>query len=166
ILNIFLTSDEGGLCRTIGGIYWIILSAGYLGSLLWGSAILLVATMTNYDKTVVKTIGIVLISVTLLYIRSAAGFSFGLLFGIGLIAFAQNFSTYACDVLLRYIGLTSSFYVILDIKSDLLDRNVPDSDASKLAEMLHLPSQLVGGAWFFFALFITWKVLRSTVSGK
>ncbi|KAK8327714.1 hypothetical protein V6Z12_A11G202100 [Gossypium hirsutum] len=37
-------ADEGGVTQTRGGIYWVILPAGYLGSSLWGMALILAST--------------------------------------------------------------------------------------------------------------------------
>ncbi|PPS11094.1 hypothetical protein GOBAR_AA09543 [Gossypium barbadense] len=37
-------ADEGGVTQTRGGIYWVILPAGYLGSSFWGMALILAST--------------------------------------------------------------------------------------------------------------------------
>ncbi|NLI76079.1 MAG: M50 family metallopeptidase [Candidatus Riflebacteria bacterium] len=161
--SIELTADQGGLCWTAGGIWWVILSAGYLGSLVWGAGLLYAAAKTRYDRELVQFLGGLLIVVTAVYVRTWAGVAFGLGFGAAMLAFASQFGEVACDQLLRYIGLTSSFYVILDIKSDLIDRNLPQSDAYRLAEMLHLPGWVVGVAWFLLAIWITFRVLEATM---
>ncbi|XWS60950.1 hypothetical protein CRYUN_Cryun07bG0083000 [Craigia yunnanensis] len=36
--------DEGGTTQTRGGIYWLILAAGYLGSSFWGMVLILAST--------------------------------------------------------------------------------------------------------------------------
>ncbi|KAG2664559.1 hypothetical protein I3760_16G087600 [Carya illinoinensis] len=36
--------DEGGTTQTRGGIYWLILPAGYLGSSFWGMVLILAST--------------------------------------------------------------------------------------------------------------------------
>lgn len=165
MLQINLSSDLGGACWSSGGIRWITLSAGYLGSLLWGSGLLLVASHTRYDREVVQILGAVLAAITIVYVRPF--FSFGFLFGLVMagvfLGFAKRFGEVACDQLLRYIGLASSFYVILDIKSDLIDRNIPISDAYRLGEMIGLPGWVVGIAWLILALFITWHVLKAAL---
>ncbi len=163
MLKISLTTDEGGLCTTQGGIHWIILTAGYLGSLLWGSALLLLAAKTRFDRAIVTGLGILLVAISLGYGGNATGIAFGIGFGAAMIAFAHYFGEIACDQLLRFIGLVSSFYVILDIKSDLIDRNVPMSDAYVLAEKFLLPGWVVGIVWFVIALAITYKVIMATL---
>ncbi|ONI09189.1 hypothetical protein PRUPE_5G222700 [Prunus persica] len=37
-------ADEGGVTQTRGGIYWLILPAGYLGSSFWGMVLILAST--------------------------------------------------------------------------------------------------------------------------
>ncbi|KAG8483135.1 hypothetical protein CXB51_022090 [Gossypium anomalum] len=37
-------ADEGGTTQTRGGIYWLILPAGYLGSSFWGMVLILAST--------------------------------------------------------------------------------------------------------------------------
>ena len=41
IVSIGLSFNEGGVCVTQGGWRFVVLSAGYLGSLLWGALFLL-----------------------------------------------------------------------------------------------------------------------------
>jgi len=164
--TIELTADQGGLCWTAGGSWFLILSAGYLGSLLWGAGLLYAAARTRADREIVQFLGGLLIVVTVIYVRTTAGVIFGLSFGAAMLAFASQFGEVACDQLLRYIGLTSCFYVILDIKSDLIDRSIPQSDAYRLAQELHLPSIVVGVAWLLFAIYVTFRVLEATLRQK
>ena len=162
MLKIEISANEGGLCTTAGGIRWIVLSAGYLGSLLWGSALILLAAKTSYDRAIVQVLAGILILVTVVYVRTPVGFIFGLLFAAGLILYAKYFTEFACDQLLKYIGLTSSLYVLLDIKSDLIDRNIPNSDAYRLGKMIWLPGWAVGIVWAGIAIVITgWVVMHS-----
>lgn len=158
--QIVLTQDQGGVCWTAGGNRFVILTAGYLGSLLWGGALFAIAAKTRYDRETVKAVGVILIAVTVIYIRNIFGFMFGAGFGIGLLAFSHYFGEPACDQFLRYIGLTSMFYVILDIKSDLLDRSIAKSDASVLGAMFGLPGWFVGGIWFLAALYFSYRIIR------
>ncbi|KAH8511280.1 hypothetical protein H0E87_008730 [Populus deltoides] len=37
-------ANEGGVTQTRGGVYWLILPAGYLGSSFWGMALVLAST--------------------------------------------------------------------------------------------------------------------------
>lgn len=163
IISINVSQDQGGLCTTAGGWQSIILSAGYLGSLFWGSSILLLAAKTNKDKAIVRGLGIMLLIVTALWVRNLFGIILCLTSGIALILFAKYMSEFICDQFLRFFGLVSCFYVITDIKSDLIDRSIPCSDAYCLARIWHLPDWLVGGAWFLIAIFVTYKVIKTSL---
>ncbi|MFZ2961007.1 MAG: M50 family metallopeptidase [Candidatus Ozemobacteraceae bacterium] len=164
--HIEISSNEGGVCWTVGGNRFLTLTAGYLGSLIWGAGLLLAAARTHYDREIVACLGGLLVVVAVIWIRNAFGLFFVIGTGAGLIYFSRKFGEGPCDVLLRWIGLTSSLYVILDIKSDLIDRTVPISDAYRLSEMLHLPSSVVGGVWLLIALFILWHALSGALKDE
>jgi hypothetical protein len=152
-VSIDLTSDEGGLASTVGGSRFVILSAGYLGSLLIGGLLLNVAAYTSYDKRISKLLGMLIVIVGLLYIdRLSFGFAFAMITGAALIAAGVWLDAVINDFILKVIGLTSCLYAVLDIKSDLLDRSVP-SDASQLADHVGLlPAWLWGALWFVIAI--------------
>ncbi|MBU0468500.1 MAG: M50 family metallopeptidase, partial [Candidatus Omnitrophica bacterium] len=83
--RIEVNSTLGGVCWTNGGNRAIVLSAGYLGSMLWGSIILLIASRTKHDNVLGIVIGCFLIILSLLFIRNLFGFIFAVGFGLLLI---------------------------------------------------------------------------------
>lgn len=159
IVRIEVNSNLGGVCWTTGGIRLIVLSAGYLGSLLWGSTILLAAVKTRLDQQITAGLGVLLLLVTAIWVRNLEGIIICVLTGFALLGIAAYTNEKICDQFLKFLGLTSCFYVIIDIKEDLIDRSVAGSDAYEIARLLHIPDWLVGGAWFILAAIITWKVL-------
>lgn len=159
IVQIEVNANQSGVCYTRGGIRFIVLSAGYLGSLIWGAGILIAAAKTKFDKEITAGLGVLLLTVTAIWVRNLEGLLICGLTGAGILVFARYATEFACDQFLRFLGLTSCFYVLIDIKGDLIDRSVKGSDAYRIAEMTLLPDWLVGGIWLLIALFITWKVL-------
>jgi hypothetical protein len=159
IVRIEVNANQSGVCWTRGGIRFVVLTAGYLGSLIWGAAILLSAAKTRFDKEITAGLGILLLAVTAIWVRNLEGILICGLTGAGILAFAKYSTEFACDQFLRFLGLTSCFYVLIDIKGDLIDNSIQGSDAFRLAEMVHMPDWLVGGIWFLIAVVITWKVL-------
>ena len=159
IVRIELNANQGGVCWTSGGIRFIVISAGYLGSLLWGSLILLGAVKTRFDQQITAGLGVLLLGVTLVWVRNLEGIIICVLTGFALLALAAYSNEKICDQFLKFLGLTSCFYVLIDIKEDLIDRSVRGSDAYKIGEMLFLPDWLVGIVWLAIAGFVTWKVL-------
>lgn len=160
IVRIEVNANQSGVCWTRGGIRFVVLSAGYLGSLVWGAIILVSAAKTRYDKEITAGLGFLLLAVTAIWVRNLEGIVICLLTGAAILAFARYATEFACDQFLRFLGLTSCFYVLIDIKGDLIDNSINGSDAYKLAEMLHMPDWLVGGVWLIIAVGITWKVLH------
>ncbi|HNS09824.1 MAG TPA: M50 family metallopeptidase [Candidatus Ozemobacteraceae bacterium] len=159
IVRIELNANQGGVCWTTGGIRFIVISAGYLGSLLWGCLILLGAVKTRFDQQITAGLGVLLLGVTLIWVRNLEGIIICVLTGFGLLALAAYSNEKICDQFLKFLGLTSCFYVLIDIKEDLIDRSVRGSDAYKIGEMLFMPDWLVGIVWLLIAGFVTWKVL-------
>lgn len=153
IERIEVVAAEGGLCVTRGGSRFLILTAGYLGSLVWGGVILLLASRTRLDRAVALALGGILLLVSLLWVRPFVGFGF--LFGIGtsaaLIAIGLFLPEEVSDYLLRIVGLTSCLYAVLDIKSDILDRPEVRSDAVMLAEATGIPALVWGIIWIAIA---------------
>ncbi|MCC6797762.1 MAG: M50 family metallopeptidase [Candidatus Hydrogenedentes bacterium] len=149
IVEIQMNAQEGGLCITRGGNRFLTLSAGYLGSLLWGGAILLFATRTKGSQIVLELLGGLLIVVTLIWVRPLIGFGvgFGLATGLVLIALANFLRPMITELILIVIGLTSCLYAVLDIKSDILDRPQAVSDAVLLADATGVPAMVWGVLW-------------------
>ena len=161
IEKIVVTSDLGGACYCGGGDAFLTLSAGYLGSLLWGAAlVLLAARLGRGSSWVVGIIGGFIGLVSVLYVRNPFGLLFGLGFGAALLAGARYLSPVANRRVLWSLGLTSCLYAVLDIKSDVLDRPELRSDARMLAEMTGVPTVVWGGLWIAAALFVCWLLVR------
>ena len=161
IEKIVVTSDLGGACYCGGGDAFLTLSAGYLGSLLWGAALVLVAArLGRRSSWITGTIGILIGLVAVLYVRNPFGLLFGLVFGAALIAAARYLSPAVNERVLWALGLTSCLYAVLDIKSDVLDRPELRSDARMLAEMTGIPTVVWGGVWIAAALFVCWLLFR------
>src|SRR5687768_7518689 len=121
--RITLDPMQGGACYCPGGNDFLTLSAGYLGSLLWGGLMLSAATKSSVKADwVIGLIGGLVVCLTLLYVRNGFGFAFGILFGLAMFAVSKQLGDGANRTLLLTLGLTSALYALLDIKSDILER--------------------------------------------
>ena len=161
IERILLDPAQGGQCFCPGGSAFLTLSAGYLGSLLWGAALVLLASrLDRRSSWVTGTIGVFIVAFTMLYVRNPFGLLFGIGFGAALVASARYLSSAANVRILWVLGLTSCLYAILDIKSDILDRPELRSDARMLAEMTGVPTVVWGGLWIVAALGVCWLLMR------
>ena len=153
--RIELSAAQGGVCWTRGGSRFLTASAGYLGSLLWGALFLVAAARTRFDRFLVGLVGVFVIGVTVLYVRSGFGLVYGLAAGALLIGTATSFSESVSDALLRVIGTVSCLYAVWDIASDVLLRDVPGSDAHAIAAITYVPAALWGVVWIAIALSVS-----------
>jgi hypothetical protein len=159
IEHILLDPNLGGLMTSTGGWPLVILPAGYLGSMFCGAALVLGAAWTSQRRALAFLVGLALLIVTLLYVRSLFGFVSGLLFG-GLLCLAgARLSEAFNDLLLSFLGVTSMLYALLDIRDDLIVRTVPQSDAAVFSNYIPLPPMVWGAIWGLLALVVAVKVL-------
>ena len=164
VQRIVVTPDQGGVCYCPGGNAFLTLSAGYLGSLVFGGLILLLARARRpapRDSTTL--IGVAVLALTALYVRNAFGILFGALFGAALIALRGAGRTVHV-LALTALGLTSCLYALLDIKSDVLDRPYLESDAHMLAELTGVPTVVWGVLWILLGGVVSWWLFRRALA--
>ena len=166
IVEIVVVSQEGGHAITRGGSPFWTLTAGYLGSLVWGGLILLLAARARLDKTLSVILGLGMIAVSILYLRNPFGLGFGVAFGAALLISGKFLNRSVNRWILQVIGVTSCLYAILDIKSDILDRAHLRSDARMLAEMTNIPTLFWGVLWILLAIAGTIFFLYVAGGGK
>ncbi|CAL2262283.1 unnamed protein product [Prunus armeniaca] len=129
-------ADEGGVTQTRGGIYWLILPAGYLGSSFWGMVLILASTK-HLATQVAAGCFIVALFVVLFLAKNwtLRGLCIGFILFLGIIWVLQETTKVR---ILRYIilftGVMNSLFSVYDIYDDLISRRVHSSDAEKFAE--------------------------------
>ncbi|MGD8322580.1 MAG: M50 family metallopeptidase [Gemmatimonadota bacterium] len=161
IQRIVLDPYQGGATYTVGGNAFLTLSAGYLGSLGWGALMVEAARAKRVrSDLVIGLIGGLVVALTVLFVRSTFGVVFGIVFGAALVAAARKLSVAVNRSLLLTLGLTSSLYAILDIKSDILDRPHLQSDAFLLGRMTGVPTLAWGILWIVVALGVSALLFR------
>lgn len=166
IVRIQIDYRIGGYCQyTLPDTFWgrfMVASAGYLGSLFWGALILIGAVRTDKDRYISLVIGIVLLILSWFVIKTGEWFGIVMTLGFGLfmlVAFKLMSDTFH-DYFLKFIGMVSCIYVIIDIKNDLIDRTGIGSDADSIAEMTGIPSMVVGIIWFFIGSLVIYRTFR------
>ena len=150
--RIELSPDLGGVCWSRGGWRLLVLPAGYLGSMLFGGAILLAAARTRHDRALAAALGLAVLALTIVFVRTLFGVGFGLVFGTALVCSARWLPPAVNDLLLRFLGLASVLYAVIDIKEDLISRTVPGSDAYAMSQELFLPPVFWGVLWMVLAI--------------
>lgn len=166
IVEIHIDKRIGGYCMyTIKPSFWstfMTSSAGYLGSLFWGSLILVLAVKLERDKYITLVISILLLILSYFVLQSGEWFGTTMTAGLGvfmLIAY-RFFGALFHDLWLKFIGIICCAYVILDIKGDLIDNSNIGSDADKIAEITGLSSVFIGVIWMLIAVTTLFYVMR------
>lgn len=158
--------DQGGLCVTRGGSRFLILSAGYLGSMAFGAILLVVAARSRRDRVVLGVVGAITAGVTLLYVRSGFGMAYGTIAGAVMILVAWRLPPWTSDLILKVVGAVSCLYAVWDIGSDVITRNIPGSDANALADLTGIPGIVWGILWVLVALVVSALALRAAAKGE
>lgn len=142
---------QGGHVLSRGGSRFWVLTAGYLGSLLWGVVIYLAAARSRLDKAVMIILGVLVIGICFLFVRNLYGFVFSLLMGLAMLGIGALAGERVNDFVLKLIGLTSMVYVPLDIYSDTISRSHLRSDAFMLAQEFGGTTMMWGGLWMLIS---------------
>jgi hypothetical protein len=159
--RIVLNMDQGGATYIRGGNALIILSAGYLGSLLWGLLLIEVAgARAKRARWAAGILGVFVLLIAALYVRNLFGFIFTAVFGAALIVAARQLAPRGVATVLLVLGLTSALYALLDIRSDILSRPHVQSDAAMLSDLTGIPTLAWGFLWIGLALIACWLGLR------
>lgn len=154
----FLPASAGFVSKSL------VAAAGYLGSMVWGAVIFILASRTQRDRLITLIIGFIMLILSLFVIKT--GELFGILFCFAFAAFL--FASYKWlpqgfhDTFLKFLGLTSCLYVLIDIKEDLIDRSGIGSDADAIAGMLKAPflSIPLGIIWIILALVVLFFTIK------
>jgi len=154
VKSLVVNANQGGYVISNGGSRFIILSAGYLGSLAWGAVIYLIAVRTRMDKAAMAILGGLIIGIALLFGGNLFGIGFCMLSGIIMITLGLKASEKINDFILRVIGLTNMIYVPLDIYSDTISRSHLRSDARMLAEEFGGATLMWGGLWLAISVVV------------
>lgn len=149
--------NEGGVTKYVGGLALIVIPAGYLGSAVWGSA-LVVASANTLASEIAAGVLIFFLFVFLFFAENGylrvLNLGFIVLLGGTLACQMLNWTNgvNVLEYLTLFIGTMSCLFSIYDIYDDLISRRVNESDASKFAEMTKTSSRCWGIIWGVMAL--------------
>ena len=150
--SILITSSLGGESRTMDGNKFIIASAGYLGSLLFGVALFISGYKEKFRRifSIFLAVLLILFAANYLqgYLGKIASVFFAILFIIIPIYLPQTFNSY----FYKLLGLISMFYVAIDIKEDVLTNVYRPSDAQFIAALTSISATFRGILWFTISI--------------
>ncbi|KAG8928909.1 hypothetical protein FRC01_005191 [Tulasnella sp. 417] len=168
IKSIELDPDEGGATRMSGGIPWVTLPAGYLGSSFIGAC--LIACGFDIVASKIACIVLAVFFVFTLWWARRNWLTWALVGGLAVLIILAWFiaDSVALRFVILFIGVMSCMYSIWDIVDDTLARKVNESDASRFAEVCGCcPSQTWGVFWLAISfIFFILGILVGVVAFK
>jgi len=164
IVKVEISYLIGGVCYTQGGNAFVIASAGYLGSILLGGLLLVQASKSKNSKLLGLILAAIVILVTIFYVRNSFGLIFGFSFGIILLVLSFFLPSFILEWILKFIGICSCFYVLIDIKEDLFTTQYRGSDADALYALTGIPALAWAVLWILLAVIAFVYFLRKSVS--
>lgn len=160
--------DSGlyGEVNSEGGSEFLIASAGYLGSLLWGFLIFVSADNKKFNLILSTFLSVVL----LLFVANFFTDPISILILLAYVVFFYAAPRYLPRKInywaMRIIGLLSAFYVVFDIKEDLLTSEYLATDADRLAMITSVPAIYWGLFWFAVSLVVIFLMFKKSYFEK
>ncbi len=153
----------GGSCITSGGNKAVIASAGYLGSLLGGSAFF----FTAYDKTkssiFCTSVSVILLLITASFIQNTFAIIFTLSVCAVLFISPRYFNSTVHIYLMKITGLITAFYVVYDIKTDLLSKSGEMTDAVLLSGQTGISAFIIALIWLVLSIVVIFLMFRFSI---
>ncbi len=170
VQSLQIVPEQGGQVISLGGNRFVILSAGYLGSLLGGLLLFLLTVYTERDRWLTASLGLLLIIITLWFANTLFSYLFGGLTGMSLCLAARYLPHSVNDLICRLIALTNLLYVPMDIYDDTLARNHLPSDAAMLANEFGGSTSVWGALWLLISIFLIvlclWLAVKLEINRK
>ncbi|PWN97243.1 hypothetical protein FA09DRAFT_330880 [Tilletiopsis washingtonensis] len=153
IESIVLEPNEGGATRMRGGIPWLTLPAGYLGSSFIGAAMIACAFDIRASKVMSFVIAVCFLFTLWWARKNWLTWLLLLVFAGVLVAFWFIAHGVALQYFVLFLGVMSCLYSVWDICDDLIFRKVNESDATAFAKVVGCcPPQVWGVVWLLVSV--------------
>ena len=161
--RIAINPDTSGLTLSLGGMPIIISSAGYLTSTLFGAALLLIGRNGKHAKTALGLIAVLILAVTLVWVKGI----FGLIVGVGLTAvlilFAAAANPKVAHFFLSFLAVQCCLNALYDLKTLFLISAITSqsSDAVNMQRLTFIPAMVWALLWLGLSLVVLWVTLKT-----
>lgn len=142
--------ESGFSIAVSGGAEGLTVIAGYAGAMVIGFLLLLTSAIFRFDKLVTMALGAGLVVLSLVFASVGLTMVYAVVFGIALFLTGFLLPGIVNDLVLKLFGMLGIFYVLFDIRGDLIKPSGHISDATRMAGYL-------------FGTPILWTVLWGTV---
>ncbi len=155
--GIQINNDGSGYALVAGGIPFLVIPGGYIGSALWGNLILAVALYKDkYARWMIYLMMAVLVLCAIVWFNSLGTTILLLVFTALFYALSKSSKSIQVYVLIT-IGASSLVYILMDFNGG------PSSDLNKFSSLLpFLPPFVWALVWLLIVSYITYLNLRKS----
>lgn len=157
-----VSPDLSGLAWSSGGIRFVIASAGYVGSAVFGGVLILLAARGLSARTLLTALGILLGLMCLLFVRNLFGIATGLAIAAALVLAGRRLRPPWSDVLLLVLALQlvldgfNSLFTVLRLST----AGSVQTDALSMAQATGIPAVVWAVLWTVLSLAMLFVTLR------
>lgn len=152
--------ELGGMCVVYGGNPYLIASAGYIGSLIFGGLLFVSAKYHKFSRYLCYSLGLYFVLITIFYIKVLFGILFTLSFAAILFIAPAVLSGTIYSYGLKLLGIISCCYVVVDIREDLFVSSVTSSDARILAGLTGVHHLVWASLILLISIVVLYQLLR------
>ncbi len=155
--------DLSGTALSAGGIRWIVVSAGYIGSAIFGGILTLLSVSAVPARRVLVWLGLMLGVLSLLFVRNLFGLAAGVVLAALLYGAGRKLRETWADSLLLLLAVQMMLNA-LDSVFDLVQISAASgatrTDAQIMAQATGIPAIVWAGLWSSLSLLILLAALR------
>jgi hypothetical protein len=160
VASIEISPYLGGHCLSKGGNVYAIAFAGYPGSIFWGALLFYSAYNYKAGTWITTFVALMIVILSIMYVDGAFSLVMSSAFAAFLFFSPRFFNKTVNHYLIKFLGLTSCLYVIVDIKEDLITLAYRETDAQLLANLTKVPSIYWGVLWLAVSVIVLYFLLK------
>jgi hypothetical protein len=168
VLGIAIQLDGSGVTLVRGGSLFLVASAGYVGSSLFGAGLLLLARLRARRRLLLQALAIGLLLATLFFFRNLVGIGAALLLASAFWALAARGPDWAVALFVYWLAVLNGLYAVFDLLV-LMELSGPAaaaaSDAATLQRATAIPALVWAVLWTAAAVGVQFLALRATLRG-
>lgn len=108
-------ASGAGVATTTGGLSHVVIPAGYVGTALFGAALLYLTNRTPYTRTIAVLLGIGFAALTVLFARSLTAILVGLLSAAALVLLGWKAPILLAAFALNFLAILTGLHAVLDL---------------------------------------------------
>jgi hypothetical protein len=162
VVEFVVSASQSGHVISAGGSRFIILSAGYLGSLLFGLLFYAVSRRRTASNLTLGLLSALVLVVSIFFSGTLYTVIFAGVIAVLLLGLLKYAKTAVKQVALLVFAAASMIYVPLDIWQDTIIHSGSRSDARMLAQEIGGVTFMWGIIWFVISLYFIYLTLRKS----